>query len=203
MTSEAAEILSQILEVAIEEANLIIKVLTSRKLSFKEIAKIAGSIDKASELILTLYWWRMLIPKASSTLSWTTCSPKLSLDEEYEVPPCISYAIAELVKKHYWSYKVAIERYLDSIGEVHKETIIDSIDEILSTTIYKFYVKASTISHALTNRGLNEKDVNRVIAELKGGGVISPSIQLAILLKIQEPIYELNKALFIKKLKNN
>ncbi len=195
------KLISELFDFDGENSKFIFVILSLDKVKFSDIVNIIGNIDDAIEIVLSMYWWRMLIPVSSNSLAWNINSPKLFWNEVYERPLCIKYAFEYLINNGEWDYKYAIKRYLKTIGEKSVESIIKIIDLILKHRVFKFYVTANIIGEALRQIGLSINDFGKIIAELKFGGIISPVISIPLIKIIGNgPIYELNKALFIKQL---
>ena len=200
-----------------EEEN-VVKVMVSLlskgkpNITFNEILKEAAVIcrEKADRLaedaVLAMEGWRMILPakhEESRSLAWESQMIKLEKDEPYTIPACIIYAFKHLLLSGEWTWKPAVREYFIEIRDKHVEEAIRALEQIVKNSYSDRFVSASIIDEACKSE--NYPDSSAFIAKLKGGGIISPCLKnslFAASLKLREvgkpPIYELNKALFVK-----
>ncbi|PCN51031.1 hypothetical protein B6U99_01465 [Candidatus Geothermarchaeota archaeon ex4572_27] len=149
------------------------------------------------DAVLDLYWWRVLIPVRPGVLEWCARQPSLSSDEVYEVPYAVALCFRGLVEGRGWRADEALVGYLKEISEgmwgVMAEAAMAAVGRARSYTL-----PASAIVEECLARGLESEDAGRLIAELKGGGFISPllSLKLTSAFRSRQPEYEVNKAVF-------
>ncbi len=198
-------------------AKIIFKTLSlgKRRISFKEIFSLASPLptnkqqekNLVKEAVLAMCWWKLLLPtNRNHNLSWKDSSCKAELEEVYEIPACISYVFEKFYTQGVWDYKFAVFKYFEDIKEPHKNLILKIVEDVLKEAYGRSFVSASMIKRICKKNGYPEDRIGVLIAELKGGGFISPFITL-IRKNFQEkeegclteegPVYELNKALFI------
>jgi hypothetical protein len=223
MTSKISEgrlikILSSIFRESSETSRLILEILKAGKriVSYGEILSSARSLgfkaeDLVREAILSMYGWRMLLPlkgRGGIGLAWEQRACTFRPNELYEVPQCILYVFEEFQVKAVWNYRYAVEKYFRLIGEPRRFKIAEIVDEIVDKAYFKLFTNGAKIREICVKRSFPEEKIGVLVAELKGGGFMSPTlIAIKPATKLEEemfrgaPIYELNKALFVLKLK--
>ncbi|MHA1722554.1 MAG: hypothetical protein ACTSXW_05690 [Candidatus Baldrarchaeia archaeon] len=213
---EIIQFLASLFEESRDVSNLMYRILSLEedRISFKDILFLAEDItgdrslgkELAEETILSMYWWRMLLPirmKHVKNLSWENRLLLSDLDEIFEIPICIRYAFEGLCKNGTWDHEYSIYRYFSEIKEPCKDLILHVVNGLVEKTVSKYYVTASSIREECKRQNFPSSRVGILIAELKGGGFISPLVfsPLPKILRLkEEPLYELNKALFVLKL---
>ena len=213
---EIIQFLASLLEESRDVSNLMYKILSLKedRISFRDILFLAEDItgdrllgkELAEETILSMYWWRMLLPirmKHVKNLSWENRQLLSNLNEIFEIPICIRYAFECLCKNGTWDHEYSIYRYFSEIKEPYKDLILHVVNELVEKTVSKYYVTASSIREECRRQNFPSARVGILIAELKGGGFISPIVfsPLPKILRLkEEPLYELNKALFVLEL---
>ncbi|RLG92385.1 MAG: hypothetical protein DRO36_01550 [Candidatus Hecatellales archaeon] len=181
--------------------------LGKRKVSFKDIYSLAlpSNTQKKKNLIkdaiLAMCWWRILLPKNS--FPHNSCY-KSEVDEVYEIPACINYAFKNFYVHGTWDYKFAVFKYFEEIGEPHKNLIPKIVEDILREAYGKSFISLSAIRKACKKNGYPEDKISTLISELRNGGFINPfstvarkNLKRRESMAEEEPVYELNKALFI------
>jgi len=141
------------------------------------------------DLLLLLEAEKILIPfQTSKTMAWEDRVITFKHGEAYEMPHVIKYLIRKAEETGEWSPSYAVNKYLEEIGEPESLKITALFDKI------KDKVKQKKISPDIllkTSEELNLKSkIGTIIAELKGGGIISPCLRDPSHLK-----YEINPAL--------
>jgi len=152
-----------------------------------------GEIDveepERLDLMLLLIEERLLIPKASvKSMAWEDRLARFTPDEVYEMPHAVRSFIQIALERGVWNPREAVRRYLNEIGEERAEVILSLLDRMMET-VEEYRVDAETLRGLMEEIGLG-REINRVIAELKGGGILSPSLRDPRRLK-----YEVNPAL--------
>jgi len=141
------------------------------------------------DLMLLLVEERLLIPKASAkSMAWEDRLARFTTDEVYEMPHAVRSLIQIALERDVWNPREAVKKYLNEIGESKTEAILKLLDRLMEASV-DHRVDAEKL------RGLAEelalgREINRIIAELKGGGVLSPTLRDPRRLR-----YELNPAL--------
>jgi len=213
---EIIQFLASLLEESRDVTNLMYRILSLKedRISFRDILFLAEDItgdrllgkELAEETILSMYWWRMLLPirmKHVKNLSWENRLLLSDLNEIFEIPICIRYAFEGLCTNGTWDHEYPIYRYFSEIKEPYKDLILHVVNGLVEKTVSKYYVTASSIREVCRRQNFPSTRVGILIAELKGGGFISPIVfsTLPKILRLkEEPLYELNKALFVLKL---
>jgi len=200
-------------------SRMIVELLLAGKsrITFDEILSIARNIERSGdaenltvESTLVMEGWRLMLPartKHKSSIQWNNRLNRPIPRETYEIPACIAFAFEHLKSQGIWSWRLAVKAYMESIKQPNQQVILDIIDEIVKESQFRRFVSASTI-HEACKRHNYSGDVDALIAELKGGGIISPCVEHSIFSRnffgkyIENffksgPLYELNKALFI------
>ncbi len=152
-----------------------------------------GEIDveepERLDLILLLIEERLLIPKASvKSMAWEDRLAKFTPDEVYEMPHAVRSLIQIALEGGVWNPREAVKRYLKEIGESKTEAILKLLDRLMEIPV-DHRVDAEKLRELAEELALG-REINRIIAELKGGGVLSPTLRDPRRLR-----YELNPAL--------
>jgi len=157
------------------------------------------SEEDLEEALIELEGLRALLPARSKVgrgLAWEFRVLSLRVDEEFEMPLSIYYALEGLASTGTWSYEYAAQRYFEAIKEPLADLFIDALKRLLSKCT-AMMVSAEDIKEAVVEAGLPIEKVGIFISELKGGGFISPIITMTQLQRsIRGPLYELNPLLF-------
>ena len=172
---------------------------------------VKGAELLAREAAMAMMRWRLMLPVRSvhgRGLAWEHRLGVPRAGEAYEVPRCIAYAFEGLASRSTWDWRSGVKEYMRRIGESHGDIVLRVIEGVVARSYSKHLTNASTIREACRRYGY-PKSVGSLIAELKGGGIISPCLGLSFILSRLAmddrvrglcrgaPIYELNKALFV------
>jgi hypothetical protein len=166
-------------------------------ISYREIDKIAN--DDAEDVLLLGNEWRLLLPvRTLKSAAWEDrlllCEP----GESYEVPNIVRYLVEEASRTGGWDSWHALTKLFREMGEPNWERISKLVEE-LGKRSKDYRVTAVQIKKICNELGMGDR-VDALIAELKGGGVMSPKLgSLAEVSRAASPIYELNPSLFLKK----
>ena len=207
LTEKILEYLVDLFGISTDSAKLILKISNQKKEKiYLYEMRYLMNVRKPADLhdtIMELYWWRILIPIKVGTLEWSARQPTLSREELYEIPTCIQYSLEKLIKDFDWDYKYAVKRYFRKIAEEDIDILIKVIEDFIKKS-KNYHVTAQDIVDSCKYYGLTLEETSKLIAELKGGGFISPTLyrDLFKAKTIKQPIYEVNKALFIKELRS-
>ena len=135
-------------------------------------------------LLLLAYKERLLLPVKTSepsiSLSWQDRILTAKAGETYEMPNVIRHLINHTRETGEWNPEIAVKKYLEEIAEPEAEKMLAVFKEIRQEIIHSkqpstFKIKPNLIKLAAEKQGLNV-NVNKLIVELKGGGIISPNI---------------------------
>lgn len=133
------------------------------------------------DLMLSLDYYKLAIPlKAEKdSLSWIS----RQFGGKMEIP----YIVRFFFKFKDW--RRAIEEYFRSVGERNAKEFIEIFEEI-NKKAKNFIICAEEIVDISLKHNL---DPGVLISELKGSGLISPTVGCGGLGKAKAPLYELNK----------
>ncbi|MEM1578684.1 MAG: hypothetical protein QXK70_04745 [Archaeoglobaceae archaeon] len=133
------------------------------------------------DLMLSLDYYKLAIPlKAEKdSLSWIS----RQFGGKMEIP----YIVRFFFKFKDW--KKAIEEYFRTIGEKNANEFVEIFEEI-SKKAKNFVICAEDIVEIALKRN---RDPGVLISELKGSGLISPTVGCGGFGKAKAPLYELNR----------
>lgn len=141
------------------------------------------------DLLLLLEKERILIPfKTSKTIAWEDRILSFKRGEVYEMPNVIRHLIRKAKENGEWDPDYAVKRYLKEIGEEEQEKITVLFNKI-KENIIRNKVTPEILLKASEELNLKSK-IGTIIAELKGGGIISPCLR-----KPSHLLYEINPSL--------
>ena len=169
---EQVSLLAEVLALAAEKGEI----------SYEEIK----CDDEAKRnLLLLTYKERLLLPTGASnvsmSLAWEDRILKARPGETYEMPNVVRHLILHAKEKGEWSPETAVKKYLQEIGESEADKTLDAfkgiIEEVSSLISRGIMVKitSETIKKVCQKHNL-KINMNRLIVEFKGGGIISPNI---------------------------
>jgi len=143
------------------------------------------------DLLMILERDRVLIPyKTSKTIAWEDRLLTFQPDEKYEVPNVIRILIKIGEQTGEFDLDHALTCYLDEIGENDPSKILAFFHELVMK-VENGMVSAEALSNV--SKKLNiESRIGTIIAVLKGGGVISPSLRIPTELKYEVNPFILN-----------
>lgn len=139
------------------------------------------------EVMLTLDYYRLAVPLSSvyGSLSWKM---RLFSVTDMEIPYAVRYFFNDLREgRADWSQ--AVIRYFRDIGESRAEEFVKIFREIIERS-KNLIVCAEDIVDIAMKYG---RDGGVVIAEMKGAGLISPTVGCGGFGKAKAPLYEINK----------
>ncbi|MHA1710605.1 MAG: hypothetical protein ACTSUS_00845 [Candidatus Freyarchaeota archaeon] len=159
--------------------------------------------ETKEDLLLLVYNKRLLLPteasRVSKTLAWEDRLLILSPGKMYEMPNVIRYLIKDAEETGEWRPDHAVRKYLQAIGEPEAEKILKLFQEVRKKVLNsKTLLKTNKITPKLIEEcseklGL-ELNIDKAIAELKGGGIISPCPRSFLRCGIR---YEINPSLLL------
>ncbi|WP_202319567.1 hypothetical protein [Archaeoglobus neptunius] len=145
----------------------------------------ADKLDE--EVALTLDYYRLAVPVNSvyGSLSWKM---RLFSVSSMEIPYIIRYFFEDLQNgKAEW--RSAVVRYFKDIGETEPEEFAEIFEEIVKKG-RNLIICGEDIVDISMRFG---RDGGVVIAELKGAGLISPSVGCGGFGRFRAPLYEINR----------
>lgn len=201
-----------------EVARIIVETLLSGKarIRYDEIASLARKIGGAKrakglsqEAVMAMGYWRLMLPARTSHgrgIAWENRLSVPRAGEIYEVPRCVSYTFGNLVSKGTWDWEFGVKEYMREIGEKDENIVLEVIKRLVKGSYFKRLINARMIEEACRIYNY-PRSTGTLIAELKGGGVMSPCLSHSLVpsrsverreLFSGGPLYELNRALFLR-----
>jgi len=161
-----------------------------RKIRYEEITV---REDEKLDILLFLEKERLLLPsKTSKSLAWEDRELTPKLGEEYEMPNVIIHLIKKAEETGEWNPNYAVKRYMEDIGEPEAEKILELLNRVKEKAEGK-EITPEILEEVSGKLGLRSK-LGRIIAELKGGGIISPCLRRFI--QRRSVLYEINPSLY-------
>jgi hypothetical protein len=164
--------------------------------SYSEVEAVAGA--SAEDVLLVSRQWRLLLPIESirGTMEWADRLFLAEPGEMYEMPQVVRFLVEGASQTGEWDGHVALTELFREMGEPDWYRMSALVKKLIDKSRDR-RISAVQIKEACDQLGLGEK-VDPVIAELKGGGVISPKVSsLFEVVKAGSPLYELNPSLLI------
>jgi len=139
------------------------------------------------EVALTLDFYRLALPVKSfhDSLSWKM---RFFAVEDMEIPYIVRFFIEDL-EKGQGEWRKTVERYFKAIGEKRAEEFADIFEEMVERS-RNFIVCGEDIVDISMKYG---RDGGVVIAEMKGAGLISPTVGCGGYGRARAPLYEINR----------
>ena len=159
-----------------------------------ERGKVSYEETVGDELLLFAEEERLLLPvRTSRSLAWEDRALILKPGEEYEMPTVVRHLVLRAAEVGDWDPEYAVGRYLEEIGEAEVERVLDLLYRVLEGGRWTGRVSAEQLRRYAEEVGL-PSSLSRLIAELKGGGVISPCLRASL---PSGPLqYEINPSLY-------
>lgn len=176
-------------------ARILLHLSRTGVVSYDEARRTAnGDPDDA---LISAFALRLLVPLRSvkGTLAWDDGVFLLRPGERYKMPNVVRYLVDEAVTTGDWNPPKAIGQVLGDMGEPQwrrMPDIVNRLGEEASANI----IDADTVRRVCRESGLG-KQVDSLIAALKGAGVMSPRLgAMGEVHRAGSPLYELNPSLF-------
>jgi len=153
--------------------------------------------ETKQNLLLLAYKERLLIPVSTSkmplSLAWEGRTFTAKPGEKYEMPNVIRHLISYAMETGEWNPEIAVKRYLKEISEIEMEEMMKVFREIREKAKKSGSMKVtpSFIKQIRESKEL-KIDLNKLIVEFKGGGIISPC---PLKFSKNEVTYEVNPSL--------
>jgi len=173
----------------IDEVNKILK----RTAKEGEIVYSDIKVDERlkQDIILFLVKNNFINPlKTSKSLAWEDRIIKFNPDERYKMPQVIRFLIINAYQMEEWNPRKAVKLYLDEIGEKHSIKFVEFFEIIMNRSV-SGKISAEKLKKIAQEEDLIEH-INKIIAEFKGGGILSPYLRNPKRLR-----YEINSALYL------
>lgn len=136
--------------------------------------KIPESVKE--DLLILLERERVLIPfETSRTIAWEDRVLTFKPREAYEAPHVIKHLLNRAEETGELDPHYAFKKYLGEIGEPEPDTMTMFFDHVLHN-VENGRISAGTLSKIAEELSLEHR-MGTIIAELKGGGVISPCLR--------------------------
>jgi len=166
------------------------------QVSYDEVEKLVE--DEVEEIMLSGNNWRLLVPaRTSKSIEWEDRVLLLESGEIYEMPHVVQYLVREASRTGQWEPAKAVAEVFKAMGEPEWARMPQLV-ELLGRQAKANRISALQVKEACQELGLGER-VDPLIAELKGSGIMSPSLgSLTEAVQRRAPIYELNPSLFVK-----
>jgi hypothetical protein len=163
--------------------------------SFDELETIGG--DAAEDVLLAAWRWRLLVPlRTSRSGEWDDLVLVAGPGEVYQMPNVVRHLVADARRSGRWSPRTAVPRLFRAMGEPSWQRMPDLL-RAMRDRASGHVIDAVRIAGACSGVGLEDR-VDSLIAELKGGGTMSPRLgPLAEVARAGSPLYELNPCLFV------
>lgn len=132
--------------------------------------------DVKDDLLLLLEKERLLIPaRTSRALAWEDRMMIFRSGEVFEMPNVIGHLMRYVEETGEWGPDHAVSRYLEEIGEKTPEEILSLFNKV-KVDVRDYKITPEAILRASEEFNLTA-EIGRIIAELKGGGIISPCLR--------------------------
>ena len=153
--------------------------------------------ETKQNLLLLAYKERLLMPVSASkmplSLAWEGRTFTAKRGEKYEMPNVIRHLISYAMETGEWNPEVAVRKYLKEISEVEMEEMVKVFKEIREEAKESGMMKVTpSFIKQICERNKLKIDLNKLIVEFKGGGIISPC---PLKFSKNEVIYEVNPSL--------
>lgn len=136
-------------------------------------------------LLLSAYKERLLLPVKTSknllSLAWQDRILNAKPGETYEMPNVIRHPINHAKETSEWKPELAVKKYLEEIAEPDADKMLTVFNEIRREIISQkdphtiVKITPHMIKQAAEKHGL-KVNMNKLIVEFKGGGIINPHI---------------------------
>jgi len=128
------------------------------------------------DLLMLLERERVLIPYGTSkTIAWEDRVLTFKPGETYEAPHVVRNMLNRAAETGELDPRYAFRKYLSEIGEPEPETMTSFFVHVLDN-VENGRISAGTLSEIAGELSLGHR-MGTIIAELKGGGVISPCLR--------------------------
>jgi hypothetical protein len=166
------------------------------RICYERIEKFVAPGDDIEEVLLLGYDWRILLPvRTSRSMEWEDRVLIPMAGEIYEVPNVVRCLVREAGQSGTWDPGKAVAEAAREMGEPAWDQMPELVKRLGE------YAQGSRITAVQIKRACRALDlqgrVDSLIAELKGSGILSPSLgYLPEVVQGKTPVYELNPALF-------
>ena len=135
--------------------------------------------ETKQNLLLLAYKERLLMPlsapKMFLSLAWERRTFTAKPGEKYEMPNVIRHLISHAMETGQWNPEIAVKRYLKEISEIEMEEMMKVFSEIREKAKKSGVMKVTpSLIKQICEGNKVRIDLNKLIVEFKGGGIISP-----------------------------
>jgi demethylmenaquinone methyltransferase/2-methoxy-6-polyprenyl-1,4-benzoquinol methylase len=171
------------------------------RVTYREVEEMING--DAEDVLLLGNEWRLLLPvRTLKSAAWEDRLLLAEPAELYELPNIVKYLVEDARKTGRWEAGYALAVLFRDMGEPNWGQIPKLVAR-LKKQARDYRITAAQIKTVCNELGLGDR-VDPLVAELKGGGVMSPKLgSLAEVSRAGTPIYELNPSLFTEKGEKN
>lgn len=168
------------------------------EITYESLEKIIAPGEEVQEVLLTLYEWRLLLPRRSSkTLQWDDRVFLPKAGEVFECPRIVQELVAIAAKTGKWMP-------LDAVAALSKEMSVEPPERASQVAAHLIerakygHLSGADIKNACSRSGLNGQE-DSVISSFKAVGILSPALgYLPGIKRHMGPLYELNPSLTVE-----
>ena len=168
------------------------------KITYESLEKIIAPGEEVQEVLLTLYEWRLLLPRRSSkTLQWDDRVFLPKAGEVFECPRIVQELVAIAAKTGKWMP-------LDAVATLSKEMSVEPPERASQVAAHLIerakygHLSGADIKNACSQSGLKGQE-DSVISSFKAVGILSPALgYLPAIKRHMGPLYELNPSLIVE-----
>ena len=179
-------------------ARVLAAALRTGRVSYEDVSNLVETGDDTEEVLFSAYSWRLLLPtRTSKSMAWEDRILAPGPGEAYEMPEVIQHLVKQALETGKWDPGKAVAEVFKDMEEGNWDRV-PKLVEMLGRGAMGGRISALKIKEVCRELGMLEA-VDRLIAELKAGGVISPSLgSFPEATQQRGPIYELNPSLFTR-----
>jgi len=179
-------------------ARVLAAALRTGRVSYEDVSNLVETGDDTEEVLFSAYSWRLLLPtRTSKSMAWEDRILAPGPGEAYEMPRVIRHLVRRASNTGEWDSMEAVAEVFQNMDEANWPQV-PKLVQILSSTAESAHISALKIKEVCKELGMLEA-VDRLIAELKASGVMSPTLgSLPETIQNRAPVYELNPSLFPK-----
>ena len=147
----------------------------NQNITYRDLKELFGK--DTSELLLIANEKRFIMPRGEN-LSWDSGDRFFRLEDEITIPNVVRFAVIQALESGVWDSKHAIHAYFKQIEEPLWKTIPAFFNALKQHAKYR-KITSGDIKAIADSFGIGDK-TGALIAELKGSGLISPSVKVGL-----------------------
>lgn len=150
----------------------------NQDITYRDLRELFGKED-ISELLLIANEKRFIMPRGEN-LSWNSSDRFFRLEDEiyYTIPNVVKFAVMQALESGVWDINHAIHAYFKQIEEPLWDTMPAFFNALKQHAKYR-KITSDDIKAIADSFGIGDK-TGALIAELKGSGLISPSVKVGV-----------------------